>query len=357
MDATSDGSYVRETVDGKRVVRVKKKRKRKKKKNKLKIVGIIVAAVIIVLVAAGAILIALGSMNLHREAENIETIDEAVAVNGGQIIEYNGHTYQYNENISSICFMGYDRREGSDEEGQADAIMVLALDTDTGEAKVISIPRNSYVDVSLYVDNRYVSTEQMQICLAFAYGVDNTMSSELVTEAASRTLFNIPIGFYYTINMQGIEPLTNSVGGVTVKALETIPNSDIVEGQDVTLTGSNALQYIRYRNHDHFNSPIERQERQNQYIQALFKKVVSELKGSPTKIIDIYNSMGSYSTTNIGPAEVSYLATVVATHGISNLSITSLQGEMEKDGNTQKYILDDTQVFETVLDVYYTQID
>ena len=72
--------------------------------------------------------------------------DTAAVVNAsqGRTVQYNGHTYQLNENMVSMVFMGIDKSElseGSEVTSQADAIMVVAMDTSTGAVHVIAIPR------------------------------------------------------------------------------------------------------------------------------------------------------------------------------------------------------------------------
>lgn len=76
------------------------------------------------------------------------------------------------------------------------------------------------VDIDLYtVGGEFVRTENMQLCLAYAYGDGGTSSCENVTTAISRILANVPVEKYFALDLSGIAPLNDAVGGVTVTSL------------------------------------------------------------------------------------------------------------------------------------------
>ncbi len=56
-------------------------------------------------------------------------------------------------------------------------------------------------------------------------------------------------------------------------------------------------------------------------------------------------------------SEFGYLATSVLSSGITNLNVTTLSGEMQHGEKYAEYYLDKNSVYETVLDVYYRQVD
>ena len=73
--------------------------------------------------------------------------------------------------------------------------------------------------------------------------------------------------------------------------------------------------------------------------------------------VDLYNTASEYSMTNLGLNEYSYLASTVLGTGVGELDITTLAGEDQMGTKYVEYILDTESVYQTVLDVYYTQID
>ena len=66
----------------------------------------------------------------------------------------------------SICVIGFDRTapaEVGEKAGQADAVLVMALDTETGEATAIGLPRDSMVEVGEFVGDAFIGLDKMQL--------------------------------------------------------------------------------------------------------------------------------------------------------------------------------------------------
>ena len=138
-----------------------RKRKRSHSKRKKRIRVALVVLVVVALVGGGTawgvmstIKAGEGAIHEASQAEDIQTAENAVAYDEGKTVKYNGHTYALNENMVSICIIGFDRTapaEVGEKAGQADAVMVMALDTKTGEATAIGLPRDSMVEVGEFV--------------------------------------------------------------------------------------------------------------------------------------------------------------------------------------------------------------
>ena len=300
------------------------------------------------------------AMREASQPEDIQTVEEAETVDDGLTVEYRGKTYRYNENVVSIVVMGYDRRQDvsvTGKAGQADAIMVVALDTSTGLMRVIGVPRDTMVDVDENVGDAFIGQDKMQIALAFSYGDGYESSAQNVVRAVSRVLYNMPMNYYLALNMEGVGPINDAVGGVTLTPLATIPNTGIYEGATMTLYGSNAMKYVQYRDTSQLDSSLQRQARQSQYLQAFFSQAISSAAGNPTVLVSLYQTALQYSTTNLGLDEFSYLATVLLSHGMSQLDVVTLGGEPVKGEQYVEYHLDQQSVYETVLDVFYTPVE
>ena len=174
------------------------------------------------------------------------------------------------------------------------------------------------VDVGEFVGDAFIGHEEMQLCLAFSYGDGAHTSCEYTTTAVSRALYNMPMSYYMALDYDGIAPLNDAIGGVSVNALETVPNTGIVAGQDIVLYGDNAARYVQYRDTSTLTSSLDRQARQVQYLQAFSS---------------------------------------VLTNGITSLEMVTLPGEPVQGAQFVEVYLDEEAVYQTVLDVYYTQVD
>ena len=343
----------------------KKRRTHAKRNRRLKIAACVVIALAVVVGGAAFAVYSMmkaGEDALHEasKAEDIQTQEEAETYDQGRTVTYNGHTYKLNENMVSVVVIGYDREDPAEEgeaAGQADAVMVLAMDTETGKITGIGVPRDSMVSVEEWAGDAYAGQSTMQLCLAFAYGDGAEKSCQNVTTAVSRVLYNMPMSYYFAIDLSGVGPLNDAIGGVGLTPLQTIPSTDIVEGQQTILWGSDALRYVRWRDTSVFTSALDRQARQVQYVKAFFAKAMAQAQGNVGMFVDLYNTASEYSMTNLGLNEYSYLASTVLGTGVGELDITTLAGEDQMGTKYVEYILDTESVYQTVLDAYYTQID
>ena len=348
-----------------------RRKKRKKKSNLFKICVIILcvlAALLLVTAAAFLILRAQGKRSLsERENEAvITTVEEAESEENGKYVVYKGEKYCYNENVISILCMGIDTsisETGEDsigENGQADALVLAVLDSETGELSLVNISRDSMVDVNRFnVEGQFLGTEEMQICLAYAYGDGKEGSCLNTVESVSRLMYGMPIHAYAAIDYNGISVLNDAVGGVTVQVLEDLTQNDpeLVEGATVTLDGEQAHAYVRSRDKSILESNDMRMTRQKQYMLAFLQKALSQVRSNPGSLLSLYQTAGDYMVTNVGFSEVTYLASLVMDTGISEGAMYSVPGEVVQGDVYAEFIPDEQGLYELILDVFYEKTD
>lgn len=289
-----------------------------------------------------------------------------------EIIEYNGHSYEYNKDIVTVAFMGIDEREMEIRDeyinnlGCADADMVAAINTKDGTVKIVSIPRDTVVDIDIYSSTGvFLKTQSVQLTIAYAYGDGEEQSCQNVTKAMSRILYNVPIDKYFALNLSGIRPLNDAIGGVTLTADYSIPDYGIEKGKSVTLKGDMAEAYIRTRDLDHATAALERGQRQIQYVRAYADQAIPAVKKDFSVVTDLYNIAKDYSQTNLSLNNVTYLASTILSHGVTSFDTYSLKGDVELrvvDPKNPNYVNayftpDEDQLMQTVLDVFYVQVD
>lgn len=288
-----------------------------------------------------------------------------------EVIEYNGSKYVYNQDVVAIAFLGVDKRElGLNDNavgtgGQADADIVLTINTKTGKAKAIAVPRDTMVDIDLYSESDiFLRSENMQLCLSYAYGDGKAKSAENTTTSISRILYDVPISKYFALDLNGIKPINDAMGGVTVESLYDFPNLGIKKGDSVKLTGDLTETYVRQRDMDTVNASLNRTSRQVQYIKAFAAQVIPAVTQDFSVVSRLYETASKYSTTNLSLSNVTYLTSLMLSKGITNFDTVTIEGEMKASDRKDyadfvyaEFYPDEDKLMQLVLDTFYTKQD
>lgn len=357
-----------------KVEKPKKKREKKKpkktKKQILKRVLIVLAVIILVPIIAFVTLRILGKSSLFSGKVNMKDgANGAEVQNNGDLVIYKGHKYRYNENITSVLFMGVDRENISSDEktlkehgaGQADTMFLAAYDSSSDKVSLISIPRDTMADVKTYDEKgKYIGTKKTQLCLAYAYGDGREKSCENTVDAVSKELYGIPIDSYVSINLSAISILNDAIGGVNVQVIGDLTDADpdLKEGANITLLGDQAETYVRTREHEPLDANLERMKRQQQYMTAFIQKTLRAVRDDITLPLDLLNLVSDNTVTDISASELTYLGTEALGVSFASDDIHTIECKIE-EGKTgyAEYYPDETKLFELVLDVFYTQVD
>ncbi len=331
----------------------------KKTKKVMVIIIAVLLALILTLVATFFILTHVGKSQFHKEDTHIST--DAVEIEDETTITYNGKKYTLNENVVSILIMGIDRENvnenfASGNNGQADVIFVATIDTETKKACIIPISRETMVDVNLYTsEGKYAGTKREQLCLAYAYGSTTEQSSKNVLSSVRRLLYNINISSYVTIEMKGVEKLTDLVGGVELTCLEDITTNRLTatKGQKIKLDGNKATVYIQYREDD-TEANSRRMARQKQFLSALINETGNEILSDFSKLTSLYTTLSPYFNTNVSFAQTTYLARHCLTMNFGDsIEYKTIKGTLSQGENWIEFKTDEESLLQTVIDVFY----
>lgn len=300
------------------------------------------------------------------EGEEVqETTEYILTYDDGKTVFYQGKTYELNENVATFLFIGIDRDDIEENElygdgGEADCILLVGVDTRTGETDIINISRDSYAQVDIYsAGGKYLESRGTQLCRAFAYGDGQEASCENVMKSVSRLLYGLPIRSYIAVDMTAIGEASRAVGGITLTSIGNVkypPFLTCYDGQEITLYGTDAECYVRYRDKTKVDGNVERMARQKQFVQLFVSKLLKETKNDLTTLVDMYSAMEDYTFTGMSIADVTFLLTCFLQNG-ANFDFTTLNGTADMLGSNAIYYLDQTSLYEAVLDVYYTQVD
>lgn len=371
QDTRKANSKSGQKPDSKARKKSSRKQKAPRKKREPLIAVLIIFGILVLLLAT-----AVGAyfyLNKKGEAQlkknqsiaSITAPEEATSEDDGKTIVYNGAKYKYNEDNINILFMGVDRdmqdtgEKVIGENGQADVLIWAALDSKTGHLSLINISRDAMVDVNKYnVEDKYLGTDKMQLCLAYSYGDGKEKSCENTLQSVSRLMYGMPVNAYIAIDYSAIAPLNDAIGGVTVNVLEDLTQSDsaLKAGETVTLHGEQAQTYVRSRNTEVLDSNNQRMERQKQYIDAFLQQAISQTKKNPTLPVTLYNDVSDYMVTNISASEVTHLATLMIQNGVSGGDILTVPGEVTQGDVYAEFNPDDKELYKLILSVFYKEI-
>jgi LCP family protein required for cell wall assembly len=347
-----------------------KKKKKKKKKSKVKKVLLIILLVILGIIVAIAVTFGIlyytGESDLTDKSEIhlVPPDEDTTVIDNGNYINYNGHVYRYKDSMTSILFMGIDKEElGTVDNivgtgGQADALYLVAIDTDNGLTKTFQISRNTMCDINLYNDNGdFLSTQNAQVCMSYAYGDGKETSAENTITSVRRIFYGLPVAqSYVALDIEGITAINDSIGGVTVTSPVDLGDT-YKAGESYELYGKDAEKFVRTRDLSQLDSNTNRMERQKAYINAFIDKLVSMTKNNISAPVDVYNAATPYTVNNLTASKVSYLSVDLLRKGITSAGIEKVPGVDKEGKEYTEYEIDNDKFFEMIVDTFYVQAD
>ena len=341
----------------------KRHKKHKKLKKVLLIILCVVLAIALIIGSVFTYLYYSGKGQFSDDEANL-SIPEKLTEDNGNTVKVNGTTYIYDEDVTTILFMGVDKDEQSQiktdkagTSGQADALYLACIDNKDKKYTILSINRDSMIDVDVYSTNgEYVGIKKMQACISYAYGDGKEKSCENTSKAISRLLYNIPINSYFSINKASISLLNDIVDGVDVPVYDSEGNVTT----DIThLEGKEAYNYIHERDINKLDSNVTRMERQTSYIKAFASKVIEKTKSDLGTPLELFETVSIYSTTDLNASKITYLTTnAFSDRKDINLEFKSVPGKVVegKDGYAE-YKVDTDGLLQVVLDIFYDKAD
>lgn len=284
----------------------------------------------------------------------------AGCVQNGSSIMYKGQLYEYDtSNINVLC-MGVDARGEDEKVGQADMLALLVFNPEKKSVKCICINRDSIGPVVVYgVAGKPVTTAEIQIALAYSYGGTQAEGRELEKNTVSGLLYDIPINGSVSADIDGIGDMNAIAGGVTLKALEDVPRAGISEGETLTLTDEQAMYYVTER--ESASSEIGTNERriarQKQYISTWCDSVQKILRRDLFDVLDMYDTMKEYIDTDISKESMLYLAKTFGTVGMNDDDIYVVPGKYEREDYYDRYLIDEEQLADMLIEIFYRKVE
>jgi len=253
----------------------------------------------------------------------------------GWIHKLLGGDGQITDGPLNVLVLGVDTRPDDEEMGsRTDTIMLVQVVPQTGEVKLLSVPRDLYVDVEPGVKDR--------INAAYNYGgIDQTITAlENYTE--------VPIEHYAIIDFKGFSEVISTIGGVKVDVGDGEFPEKWHMGEGVQrLGGRKALFYARYRGTP--GGDLDRMERQRELVAALRSKALrwNTVKKMPETI----KIMDQSVQTDLGLDEAISLGRALINQGRhAEMTSEQLKGTPETLPNGNEVLEPDDEANDAILD-------
>ena len=279
--------------------------------SKKKIITIIVSLVILIVGGIGIYI-----ATLYNEAEKM--IDNShQELERGTTSEKREVTVDPKEDSISVLFIGVDdgfSRQGSS--SLADAIVLATFNKNDMSINLVSIPRDSYVDVPYQVEK-----DKINHVHAFM-GIDGMIDTV-------EQLLDIPVDYYVRLDFNAFVKVVDTLGGITVDVPYNIVESNSLDERDSIylyegrhrLNGEEALALARTRKYD---SDLERGKRQMDIMQAILDQTLSF--SSVTKYHSLIQDIDNHLATNFTFNEIFSLHEYVTKNRGLNIETHQLQG-------------------------------
>jgi LCP family protein required for cell wall assembly len=204
----------------------------------------------------------------------------------------------------NIMVLGSDSRQGLSKAygsglvtDQSDTLMIIHIPADRKWAEVMSIPRDSWVNIPACAmgDGQMSAPQQFKINEAFAIGNLDGNHTALGIACTVKTVeqdTGIYIDHFIAVNFTGFENVVAALGGVYECNPTPIndPNSNLhLSAGTHLLTPAQALGYVRARYTLGDGSDLDRIDRQQAFMSSLVGRVKSELL-NPVAIYDFLDS-------------------------------------------------------------------
>jgi LCP family protein required for cell wall assembly len=212
----------------------------------------------------------------------------------------------------TVLLLGIDERPDETGPSRTDTMMVLTLDPVTKMAGVLSIPRDLWVPIPGYSEERINAAHRLGELYDHPGG-----GPALARETVEYNL-GIAIDYHVLLNFQAFVSMVDMIGGVDIYVEQDINDPtypDHAYGYDPLyisagwhhFDGEMALKYARTR---HSSSDFDRASRQQQVMSAILEKVttVELLPDLAKKAPEIYKMLETYVQTDMALDQILALA-------------------------------------------------
>lgn len=232
--------------------------------------------------------------------------------------------------VINTLFMGID-------EARSDTIILIRYNKENNNIAMISIPRDTRVDIPGYGKDK--------INAAAAKKEGTALAMETV-----RNLLKIPVHHYVKVDFKGAEKIVDILGGVEVNVPPGVDYEDPVQDLYIhikpglrVLNGKDAVKFARFRS-GYQDADLGRIKAQQGLIKAFIEKLTSP-KVIP-KVPSLISTMSNYVKTNMESSDIARYALRVSDLKMENIKFYTLPGEAGYKNKISYFLYDEEKLKE-----------
>ena len=202
---------------------------------------------------------------------------------------------------------------------RTDTLMLIKTDSKDDSVSLISIPRDSYVDINGKMD---------KINAAHSYGgIDLTMN-------VVRDFLGINLDKYMVVSFEAVIEGIDALGGMDVDISPEVASAMSLSSGIHTMAGDEVLTYVRFRK-GYQNADLGRINTQQDFLKQFIREA-TKAKNLP-KLPKVYAAMKPYLRTNMSLKDLSFLAMDFKSVDSNRLNSVKLEGEPFNMGGVSYY--------------------
>lgn len=302
-------------------------------------------------------------LNIWEKRQGVFRVQE---VDGSlsETVELDGKSYVLNGDIETALVIGLDKFDAQTDDTsyindqQADFLMLLVFDHKKAECTAVQINRDTMTGINILgVAGQKINTVTRQIALAHTYGNGRQVSCRNTADAVSGLLYGVDIDNYLSVTLDAVPVFNDLVSGVTLEVLDDFTGIDdtLVKGETVTLTGDQALRYVRSRYGMEDSTNAHRMKRQQQYLRALYEKTKETASQNEGFIAEATLKLSDYIVSNCTVNKLENLFGKISSYKFNG--IRNIEGKSQKGEEFIEFYPDEASLKSMVVELFYKPED
>lgn len=145
----------------------------------------------------------------------------------------------------------------------------------------------------------------------------------------------------------------DAVDGVELEVLDDFTGIDdtLIKGEIVSLSGEQALRYVRARKGMEDSTNISRMNRQEQFIEALFNKITSLAKSDDGFTVEFADAIDDYIVYD--STDQKMLDLLAKKDDYEFLGVRQIEGQSKAGEEYMEFYADEDAITELVIELFY----